>query len=96
LEIKLTFRITTVAETEETQEITAQAVNDPNLTYDQQRIMLMQRMFNQYAQVGLMRQDKPNHFILMCPSQLAFIECELGSVLLANATDVPRGGLVTE
>src|SRR5208337_731881 len=98
MDIRLTFKITLVNGEVETQEITAPAVNDPNITLDQQRMLLMQRMFNQYTQVGMLRQPEKNKFILLCPSQIAFIECELPSVLIASALDVPpppRGGLVS-
>jgi len=97
MDIRLTFKITRVDGEVETQEITAPAVNDPNLSFDQQRMMVMQRMFNQYAQVGMLRQPAKDHFILLCPSQIMFVECELASLLIANAGDVPpapRGGLV--
>lgn len=96
MEIKLTFKITCVNEEVTTQDISAQA--DPNLPIDQQRIMLMQRMLNQYAQVGLLRQPEKDQYILMCPSQIAFVECVLPSVVLANALDVPpagRGGIIS-
>ncbi|GEM_PF-5731708 len=98
MEIKLTFKLTLINESVETQEISAPAVNDPNITIDQQQMLLMQRMLNQYTQVGMLRQPEKNKFILLCPSQIAFIECELPSVLVANALDVPpppRGGLVS-
>lgn len=96
MEIKLTFKITRVDGEVETQEITAPAVNDPNITLEQQQMIVMQRMLNQYAQVGMLRQPSKDHFILLCPSQIMFVECELPSILLANALDVPpaRGGLV--
>jgi len=97
MDIRLTFKITLVNGEEETQEITAPAVNDPNIPLEQQRILVMQRMLNQYAQVGMLRQPEKDHFILLCPSQIAFVECILPSVVLANALDVPspRGGLVS-
>jgi hypothetical protein len=98
MDIQLKFKITRVDGEIEDQEITAPAANDPNITFDQQRMIVMQRMFNQYAQVGMLRQPSKDHFILLCPSQIAFVECELNSVLIANALDVPpapRGGLVS-
>jgi hypothetical protein len=98
MEIKLTFLITRVDGETETQEITAPYVNDPNITLEQQQMIVMQRMLNQYAQVGMLRQPDKGKFILLCPSQIMFVECELPSVLIANALDVPpapRGGLVS-
>lgn len=99
MDIKLNFKITCTNGEETTQDISTPAVNDPNVPFDKQQAMVMQQMFHQYAQVGLLRQPSPNKFILMCPSQIAFVECELPSIVLANALDVPpapRGGLVTE
>jgi hypothetical protein len=96
MEIKLTFKITRVDGEVEDQEITAPAV--PDIPIEQQQMMVMQRMLNQYAQVGMLRQPSKSHFILLCPSQIMFVECELPSVLIANALDVPpapRGGLVS-
>lgn len=98
MEIKLTFKLSLINNEVETQEITAPAVNDPNISLDQQRMLLMQRMLNQYTQVGMLRQPEKNKFILLCPSQIAFIECELPSVLIASPLDIPpspRGGLVS-
>ncbi len=95
MEIKLTFVITRVDGEVENQDITAPAV--PDLPLDQQQMIVMQRMLNQYAQVGMLRQPEKDHFILLCPSQIAFVECTLPSVVLANAFDVPpasRGGLI--
>ncbi len=101
MDIKLTFKITCTNGEETSQDINTPAVNDPNVPFDKQQAMVMQQMFHQYATVGLLRQhpDNKNRFILMCPSQIAFVEAELPSIVLANALDVPpvpRGGLVTE
>ena len=95
MEIKLTFAITRVDGEVETQDITAPA--HPEVPVDQQKLLLMMKMFNQYTQVGMLRQPKPDHYILLCPSQIMFVECELPSVLIANVLDVPpasRGGLI--
>ncbi len=99
MDIRLTFKITCTNGEETTQDISTPAVNDPNVPFDKQQAMVMQQMLHQYAQVGLLRQPSPNKFILMCPSQIAFVECELPSIVLANALDVPpapKGGLITE
>jgi len=51
---------------------------------------LMQQMLFQYAQVGMLRQPKPGEFVLLCPSQIAMVECTLPSILIANPADVPK------
>lgn len=97
MDIQLKFKITRADGEIETQEITAPYVNDPNITFEQQRMIVMQRMLNQYAQVGMLRQPDTGRFILLCPSMISFVECELPSILIANALDVPPppcGGLV--
>lgn len=95
MDIRLEFKITMVNGEETAQTITVPAVNDPQASYEMQQVFLMQKMFNQYAQVGLIRQIEPKKFLLLCPSQLAFVEVEIPSVLIANPTDVPPAPKVT-
>lgn len=95
MEIKLKFKITCTNGEETEQEISAPV--PPEVPIDQARMVLMMKMLNQYAQVGLLRQPKPDQYILMCPSQIAFVECQTSSIVLANALDVPRpqsGGII--
>lgn len=96
MDIRLSFKITRADGEEETQEISTPTSPDPNLPIERQQLMVMQQMFNQYAQVGMLRQPKKDTFILLCPSQIAFVECTLPSLILANATEMPKGGLITE
>lgn len=96
MDIRLKFKITLANNEGETeQDIVVPAINDPQAPFETQQIMLMQKMFSQYAQVGLIRQVEPKKFLLMCPSQIAFVECELPSILVANPTDVPPAPKVT-
>jgi|SRR5208282_1849081 len=95
MDIKLTFEITVVSGEKTTQDITAQA--DPRHHVDDQMKALMNRMFIQYATVGMIRQGadedgrpNPNKYVLLCPSQLAMVECELPSIILAGANEVPK------
>src|SRR5271167_556313 len=95
MEIKLKFRITCINEEVTEQEIATPV--PPEVPVDQARMVLMMKMMNQYAQVGLLRQPEPDHYILMCPSQIAFVECELPSIVLASPLDVPKttgGGII--
>jgi|SRR5271157_46105 len=95
MEIKLKFKITCVNEDETEQEISTPVPNDVPL--EQARMVVMMKMLNQYAQVGMLRQPSPDHYILMCPSQIAFVECILPSVILASPLDVPKttgGGII--
>ena len=93
MDISLKFKITCTNGEETEQSITVPA--DPQLPFEQQQIFVMQKMLNQYAQVGLLRQIEPRKFLLMCPSQLAFVEVELPSILVANPSDVPPAPKVT-
>jgi hypothetical protein len=92
MEIKLQFRITLADGTETSQEITAPA--DPQYPIDQQTQLLMMQMLKQYASVGLLRNPEKNKFILICPSRLATVECELPSILLAGANEVPKPAII--
>jgi hypothetical protein len=95
MDIKLTFGLTFVSGEQTTQDITAQA--DPRHHVDDQMKALMNRMFIQYATVGIIRQGanedgtpNPNRYMLLCPSQIAMVECELPSIILAGANEVPK------
>jgi hypothetical protein len=95
MDIKLSFRITFTSGEQTIQDITAQA--DPRHHVDEQMKALMNRMFIQYASVGMIRQATdddgrliPNKYMLLCPSQLAMVECELPSIILAGANEVPK------
>jgi len=92
MEIKLTFKITLADGTETSQEIIVPA--DPQLPIDQQTQFLMMQMLKQYAGVGLLRNPEKNKFVLICPSQLAAVECELPSILLAGANEVPKPPII--
>lgn len=91
MDIKLTFHITFCNGEETDQDITVPA--DPKHPVEKQMLFLMQQMLNQYAQVGLLREPTKNKFVLCCPSQIAFVECVLPSIVLANALDVPKVSL---
>jgi hypothetical protein len=54
----------------------------------------MMQMLKQYASVGLLRNPEKNKFILICPSRLATVECELPSILLAGANEVPKPAII--
>jgi hypothetical protein len=53
----------------------------------------MQQMFAQYAQVGILRQPEPGTFVLLCPSQIALVECSLPSIIIADEIEVPKVSL---
>ena len=88
MEIKLQFHIMLTDGTETVQEIVVPA--DLALPIDTQTQFLMMQMFKQYAGVGLLRNPEKNKFVLICPSQLAAVECELPSIMLAGANEVPK------
>jgi hypothetical protein len=88
MEIKLTFKITYVSGEQSLQEIAIPA--DARLPVENQQKALMQTMMTQYASVGIIRQPTPNSYRLILPSQLAMVECELPSIILADAIDVPK------
>jgi hypothetical protein len=91
MEIHLKFKITMVSGEVTEQEIKLPA--DPSKPFDLQAKLLMQQMLAQYTQVGMLRQPEPNKFVLLCPSQIALVETELPSIILADATEVPRVSL---
>jgi hypothetical protein len=95
MEIKLTFQITMVNEEVIEQTFTVPALNDPNVPFEQQQIIVMNKALTQYAQVGMLKQVEPRKFLLVCPSQIACVECELPSILIANPSDVPAAPKVT-
>lgn len=88
MEIKLKFEIVLVDGGFTEQEITVPA--DPKKPVETQMLFLMQQMFNQYAQVGLLREEPKGTFNLLCPSQLSVIKCTLPSIVIANANEVPK------
>lgn len=88
MEIKLTFKLTFVSGEQTTQEIAVPA--DPRHAYETQAKALMQTMLSQYATVGMLRQPTPGSYVLLMPSQIAMIECEMPSIILADAQDVPK------
>jgi hypothetical protein len=88
MEIQLKFKVILVTGEETIQEIKVQA--DPKLPVEKQTLFLMQQMFNQYAQVGLLREPEKGTFVLCCPSQIAFVECNLPSILLASSIELPK------
>jgi hypothetical protein len=87
MEIKLSFNITFVSGEQTTQDITVKA--DPNHPVETQMKALMQQMFGQYVSVGMLRQPEKDHYVLLCPSQIAMVECKLPSIILADATEIP-------
>ena len=91
MEIKLKFKITFVSGEVTEQEISLPA--DPSKPFDLQAKLLMQQMLAQYTQVGMLRQPEPGTFVLLCPSQIAMVECSLPSIILANAAEVPKVSL---
>jgi hypothetical protein len=88
MEIKVKFTITFVSGEQTEQEISVQ--HDPKYTVELQQKALMQQMLSQYASVGMLRQPSPNHYRLILPSQIALVECELGSIVIADMSEVPR------
>jgi len=92
-EIRLTFKITLTNGEETEQTISVPATNDA--PFEQQVIFWMNKALSQYAQVGLLRQTDKDKFLLLCPSQIAFVECQLPSIVLAGAGDVPATPKVT-
>ena len=90
MDIKLTFALTLVSGETTTQEISAPA--DPQLPVDRQALAVMQSMLHQYATVGMLRQPEAGHFMLLCPSQIASVECRLPSIVLASPGEAPPSG----
>jgi hypothetical protein len=45
-------------------------------------------MLAQYTQVGMLRQPEPGTFVLLCPSQIAMVECSLPSIVIASAGEI--------
>jgi hypothetical protein len=88
MEIKLKFKITFVSGEVTEQEISLPA--DPSKPFDLQAKLLMQQMLAQYTQVGMLRQPEPGTFVLLCPSQIAMVEATLPSIIIADATEVPK------
>jgi hypothetical protein len=88
MELKLKFHITLVDGGETEQEISVPA--DPKHPVEKQMLALMQAMFNQYAQVGMLKEHPKGTFTLLCPSQIMTIQCELPSLIIANANEVPK------
>jgi hypothetical protein len=86
MEIKLSFRITLASGEQTMQELSLPA--DPNKPFDAQAKAWMQQIFAQYTQVGLMRQPEPGTFVLLCPSQIAMVECTLPNIVIATAGEV--------
>jgi hypothetical protein len=94
MEIKLTFLITFTNGDSTTQEISVPA--DPQHPVEKQMLFLMQQMLQQYAGTGLLRNPSPGNFFLICPSQIATVECTLPSIVLAGANEIPKSSLITE
>ena len=88
MDIKITFRITLVSGESTTQDITVLA--DPQFPVEKQTLALMQTMMQQYAQVGILRQPEKGKFVLLCPSQIALVEAELPSIVIASPSEVPK------
>jgi hypothetical protein len=92
MEIKLTFRIQFIDGEFTTQEIIVPA--DPQLPIDTQTQFLMMQMFKQYGSAGLIRNPEKGKFVQICPSQIATVECELPSIMLAGANEVPKTTII--
>jgi hypothetical protein len=88
MEIKVKFKITFNSGEFTEQEIAVK--HDPKYPVDVQQKALMQQMLGQYTSVGMLRQPEPGHYILICPSQIAMVECELSNLIIADATEIPR------
>lgn len=88
MEIKLKFKITFVSGEQTEQEISVTA--DPNKPFEIQAKALMQTMLAQYAAVGMLRQPEPGTFVLLCPSQIAMVEATLPTILVADASELPK------
>jgi hypothetical protein len=86
MEIKLSFRITLASGEQTTQELSLPA--DPAKPFDTQARAWMQQVFAQYTQVGMLRQPEPGTFVLLCPSQIAMVECTLPNILIASAGEI--------
>jgi hypothetical protein len=86
MEIKLSFKLTLASGEETVQEVSLPA--DPNKPFDAQAKAWMQQMFAQYTQVGMIRQPEPGTFVLLCPSQIAMVECSLPNIVIASAGEV--------
>jgi hypothetical protein len=87
MEIKLKFKLTFVSGETHEQEVGFPA--DPNKPFDLQAKLLMQQMLSQYTQVGMLRQPESGKFVLLCPSQIAMVETELPSIVLAGPDEIP-------
>ena len=88
MEIKLSFRITFTSGEQTVQEVSLPA--DPAKSFEAQAKTYLQAMLAQYAQVGMLRQPEPGTFVLLCPSQIAMVECTLPSILIASEGEVPK------
>lgn len=86
MDIKVTFTITLVSGEVTKQEISVPA--DPAHPVERQTMAVMQTMMQQYATVGMLKQPEKGKFVLLCPSQIALIECEMPSILIASPGDV--------
>lgn len=85
MEVKLKFKLTLVSGEQIEQDFATQV--DPNKSFDLQAKALMQQMLGQYAQVGMLRQPNPGSYILLCPSQIAMVECDLPNIVIASTAD---------
>lgn len=93
MDINLTFKITFVDGGVDTQDISVPS--DPRYPIEKQTMALITHMFSQYTEVGVLRRpNNGNKFLLICPSQIATIECDMPSIVLANANDVPPSIIV--
>jgi hypothetical protein len=88
MEIKLSFLITFTSGETATQDFNVPA--DPQHPIDKQTLLLMQQMLTQYSQVGLLRNPEGKKFVLICPSQIATVECELPAILIAGPNELPN------
>jgi hypothetical protein len=88
MEIKLSFKITFVSGEQTVQEVSLPA--DQTKPFEVQAKAYLQAMLAQYAQIGMLRQPEPGTFVLLCPSQIAMVECTLPTILIASEGEVPK------
>lgn len=88
MEIKLSFKITFVSGEQTVQEVALPA--DPTKSFEAQAKAYLQAMLGQYAQLGMLRQPEVGTFVLLCPSQIAMVECTLPTILLASEGEVSK------
>lgn len=89
METKLKFIITTVTGEKVEQEISVAPPPDPSIPMEAAIMDGINRMMAQYSQVGMMKREG-DKFILLTTHQIAKVEVEKPSILIANPAEAER------